>query len=554
MPSDGRRGDQARAQRRLCGSDEGGARLDACKKFLVIAAAGAALADRRARRARRHRLGDDAHGRDAQPVQDDAAAAAARPRGLPGDDGNGGGDGSGGTGRATDDRTSMTGATSRGPARGPRGRALRAQARDRRPGRDARAPARRAARRRPRAARGRARPGQDADRQDARRRARRHRSGASSSRPTSCPSDLVGTRIYRPGHGPLRHRARPGVRQLPARRRDQPRARQGAVRAARGHAGAPGHDRRRDATRCREPFLVLATQNPIESEGTYPLPEAQVDRFLFKLLVDYPTVGEEAAVVGRAIGDAGAGARARCRSRTLERYREIAPRRVRRPRRDRLRRRAGRRDPPPGHATGCTSSSGLIEYGASPRGPIGLVQAAQALALLRGRNHVVAEDVADLAADVLRHRLVLTYDALGDGVARRRPARPHPRHRRRRPRRGAHASRCAGMSTLARRPARAPGPGPDAGARSSRRSTSCSRAARPACCRASAARPGAAPGTELAQIRPYQVGDDVRRLDAAASARTGVPHVRDHVPERTLTTWVLARRLRLDGVRHRRRG
>ena len=60
---------------------------------------------------------------------------------------------------------------------------------------------------------------------------------------------------------------------------------------------------------------------------------------------------------------------------------------------------------------------GLIEYGASPRGPIGAVQAAQALALLRGRNHVVAEDVADLAADVLRHRLVLTYDALGDGVA-----------------------------------------------------------------------------------------------------------------------------------------
>jgi MoxR-like ATPase len=59
---------------------------------------------------------------------------------------------------------------------------------------------------------------------------------------------------------------------------------------------------------------------------------------------------------------------------------------------------------------------GLIEFGASPRGPIGAVQAAQALALLRGRNHVVAEDVADLAADVLRHRLVLTYDALGDGV------------------------------------------------------------------------------------------------------------------------------------------
>ena len=71
----------------------------------------------------------------------------------------------------------------------------------------------------------------------------------------------------------------------------------------------------------------------------------------------------------------------------------------------------------------------LIEFGASPRGPIGLIQAAQALALLRGRAHVVAEDVADLAPDVLRHRLVLTYDALGDGVRARRRARPHPRTR-----------------------------------------------------------------------------------------------------------------------------
>ena len=81
-----------------------------------------------------------------------------------------------------------------------------------------------------------------------------------------------------------------------------------------------------------------------------------------------------------------------------------------------LRGRAGRRDAPARQATGCTTSRALIEFGASPRGPIGAIQAAQALALLRGRNHVVAEDVADLAADVLRHRLVLSYDALGDGV------------------------------------------------------------------------------------------------------------------------------------------
>ena len=128
--------------------------------------------------------------------------------------------------------------------------------------------------------------------------------------PDLVPADLVGTRIYRPDTGRFDVELGPGVLQLPAGRRDQPRAREGAVGAARGDAGAPGHDRRRHATRCRSPFLVLATQNPIESEGTYPLPEAQIDRFLMKLLVDYPTPGEEAAVVGPLARRRGRGARA----------------------------------------------------------------------------------------------------------------------------------------------------------------------------------------------------------------------------------------------------
>jgi len=162
------------------------------------------------------------------------------------------------------------------------------------------------------------------------------------------------------------------------------------------------------------PFLVLATQNPIESEGTYPLPEAQVDRFLFKLLVEYPTVGEEAAVVGRAIA-APVTVAERLGLADLELYRAEAQSvfvdrdvvgyavaladATRRPAR-----------------YGLPDLEPLIEFGASPRGPIGLVQAAQALAVLRGRRHAVVEDVADLAPDVLRHRLVLSYDALGDGV------------------------------------------------------------------------------------------------------------------------------------------
>jgi MoxR-like ATPase len=163
-----------------------------------------------------------------------------------------------------------------------------------------------------------------------------------------------------------------------------------------------------------KPFLVLATQNPIESEGTYPLPEAQVDRFLFKLIVDYPTVGEEAAVVGRAIGKP-VEVRERVPIGALERYREIA--RDVFVDRDVIAYAVALTDATrhPGKY-GLHELEGLIEYGSSPRGPIGMIQAAQALALLRGRNHTVAEDVADLAADILRHRLVLTYDALGDNV------------------------------------------------------------------------------------------------------------------------------------------
>jgi MoxR-like ATPase len=163
------------------------------------------------------------------------------------------------------------------------------------------------------------------------------------------------------------------------------------------------------------PFLVMATQNPIEHEGTYPLPEAQLDRFLMKIVVDYPSFGEEAAVVGRSLGEE-AIVRERLTLEHLDRFAQ-----------------AGRsvlvdRDVI-GYAVSLADATrnpgeyGLgdiapyIEYGASPRGPIGMVQAARALALLRGRGHVTSGDVRDLAADVLRHRLVLSYDALSDGVS-----------------------------------------------------------------------------------------------------------------------------------------
>src|SRR6478752_4714299 len=231
--------------------------------------------------------------------------------------------------------------------------------------------------------------------------------------PDLVPSDLVGTRIYRPDTGAFDTELGPvfGNFLLADEINRAPAKVQSALLEVM---------QERQVTIAGQtyplpkPFLVMATQNPIESEGTYPLPEAQVDRFLFKLIVDYPTVGEEAAVVGRAIGKA-VEVRERVPIGALERYREIA--RDVFVDRDVIAYAVALTDATrhPGKY-GLHELDGLIEFGASPRGPIGMVQAAQALALLRGRNHAVAEDVADLAADVLRHRIVLTYDALGDGV------------------------------------------------------------------------------------------------------------------------------------------
>ena len=162
------------------------------------------------------------------------------------------------------------------------------------------------------------------------------------------------------------------------------------------------------------PFIVMATQNPIESEGTYPFPEAQVDRFLMKILVDYPDMGEEAAVVGRSLLEPAA-VRERLSLDDLRRYaaathtvavdRQVIGYAVALADATRHPGKYGLGDVEP-----------MIEFGASPRGPIGLVQAGRVLALLRGRGHVLPDDVRDLAPDLLRHRIVLSYDALSEGV------------------------------------------------------------------------------------------------------------------------------------------
>lgn len=174
-----------------------------------------------------------------------------------------------------------------------------------------------------------------------------------------------------------------------------------------------------ESHRLPSPYVVMATQNPIETEGTYPLPEAQVDRFMFKVMVDYPSEEEEFViaqrVTGAVSGEATAQASAVADAAQLSRLQawcravyvdpvlvQYAVRLV-----------AATRAP---KRAGLPELERLLSFGASPRATLSLVEGARALALLRGRNYALPEDFGDLAADVLRHRLVLSYEALSEGL------------------------------------------------------------------------------------------------------------------------------------------
>jgi MoxR-like ATPase len=164
-----------------------------------------------------------------------------------------------------------------------------------------------------------------------------------------------------------------------------------------------------------DPFLVMATQNPIESEGTYALPEAQVDRFMLKVLVGYPSPDEEFVVVERMTSalegtqqvislpqllDLQRAADAVFVDPAVIRYAVLLAGATRHP-----------------GAAGLPDLARYISFGASPRASINLVLAAKALAFLRGRDYVLPVDARDLARDVLRHRIVLSYEALADGLS-----------------------------------------------------------------------------------------------------------------------------------------
>ena len=160
------------------------------------------------------------------------------------------------------------------------------------------------------------------------------------------------------------------------------------------------------------PFLVMATQNPIESEGTYPLPEAQVDRFMMKVLVGYPTPEEEFVIVERVTGAAATVSAVASTEQLLALQEEcrkvyVDPSLIHYV----VKLVTATREP---ERHGLSDLARYITYGASPRASIHLIEGGRALAYLRGRDYMLPEDVADLAPDVLRHRLVLSYEALAD--------------------------------------------------------------------------------------------------------------------------------------------
>jgi MoxR-like ATPase len=231
--------------------------------------------------------------------------------------------------------------------------------------------------------------------------------------PDLVPSDLVGTRVYRAGEGAFETELGPvfcnflladEINRAPAKVQSALLEVMQERQVTIGKQTFPVPD----------PFLVMATQNPIESEGTYPLPEAQVDRFMLKIVIGYPAHDEELTIVQRQLTPAPELRQALTLEELQALQRAVFDVYV---------------DPAlisysvtVASATRAPAEHGLpqlqeyVAFGASPRGPISLVQAGRALALVRGRDYVVADDLQTLAKDALRHRLVLTYQALAEEV------------------------------------------------------------------------------------------------------------------------------------------
>jgi MoxR-like ATPase len=231
--------------------------------------------------------------------------------------------------------------------------------------------------------------------------------------PDLMPSDLIGTRVYRPHDGRFDVELGPvfcnflladEINRAPAK------VQSALLEVMQERQVTIG----KESFAASNPFLVLATQNPIESVGTYPLPEAQIDRFMLKVVVDYPAPEDELTVVDRSLAGL---ARVRqileldellaLRDQARQVYVDPALLRYA------VRIAVATREPA---SVGLADLSGYVAYGASPRGPISLLTASRALALIRGRDYVLPQDVRELARDALHHRLVLSYEALAAEV------------------------------------------------------------------------------------------------------------------------------------------
>src|SRR3954462_2554298 len=231
--------------------------------------------------------------------------------------------------------------------------------------------------------------------------------------PDLVPADLVGTRIYNQKSGEFNTSLGPVFTNLLLAdeiNRAPAKVQSALLEVMQERQVTIG----RETFRVPNPFLVLATQNPIETEGTYALPEAQVDRFMLKVLVDYPTPSEEFVVVERMTAAIPTVAQVLSTDDLLALQRQgdaiyvdpalleysVSPA-------------TATRDPA---KFGSPDVARFITFGASPRASINLILTARALAFVRGRDYVLPEDVRDMSLDVMRHRLVLSFEALSDDV------------------------------------------------------------------------------------------------------------------------------------------
>jgi MoxR-like ATPase len=231
--------------------------------------------------------------------------------------------------------------------------------------------------------------------------------------PDLVPADLVGTRVYRPDQGTFDTELGPvfcnflladEINRAPAKVQSALLEVMQERQVTIAHTSYP----------VPSPFLVMATQNPIESEGTYPLPEAQLDRFMLKILIDYPEHDEELTIVQRQLVPHPELREAlslddlkQLQAAVTKVY--VDPALVSYS----VALAAATRHP---ESIGLPELAEFVSFGASPRGPISAVQAARALALIRGRDYATTDDIRALAKDALRHRLVLSYQALAEGV------------------------------------------------------------------------------------------------------------------------------------------